>query len=186
MLQSALQPRDYTLANQLRGIASQYTPLSAPSIGGYRRYTPYDVNLGDAENLALQASALRSSRGQNRATQAAINTALINKFQETSAKRNLAAQEANEQRRAAIDAYNLGIDKTNISLQQAYDQLNSSIRDRRLGLLSAAAQAQDASDTAWSNSLSTTAQNFFNQLGRVGEDSWAYNQSLKLLPYLKS
>lgn len=186
MLQSALQPRDYTLANQLRGIASQYNPVSAPSIGGYRRYTPYDVNLGDAENLALQASALRSSRGQNRATQAAINTALINKFQETSAKRNLTAQEANEQRRAAIDAYNLGIDKTNISLQQAYDQLNSSIRDRRLGLLSAAAQAQDASDTAWSNSLSTTTQNFFNQLGRVGEDQWAYEQFMKLFPYLKS
>lgn len=186
MLQSALQPRDYTLANQLRDIASQYTPMSAPSIGGYRRYIPYDVNLGDAENLALQASALRSSRGQNRATQAAINAALINKFQETSAKRNLAAQEANEQRRAAIDAYNLGIDKTNASLQQAYDQLNSSIRDKRLGLLSTAAQAQDASDTAWSNSLSTTSQNFFNQLGRVGEDNWAYNQFLKLLPYLKS
>lgn len=186
MLQSALQPRDYTLANQLRGIASQYNPVSAPSIGGYRRYTPYDVNLGDAENLALQASALRSSRGQNRATQAAINAALIDKFQETSAKRTLAAQEANEQRRAAIDAYNLGIDKTNASLQQAYDQLNSSIRDKRLGLLSTAAQAQDASDTAWSNSLSTTSQNFFNQLGRVGEDQWAYEQFMKLFPYLKS
>lgn len=177
-LTSLLQGRDYTYANQLRDIAGQYNPMSAPKIGGYRAYTPFDVNLGDTENLALQASALRGNRGQNRATQSALDNAVLNRFQEIAAKRNLAAQQANEAKRAEVDKYNFDIDRANASLQQAYDQLNANIKDKRLGLMASAAGAQDASDTAWSNSLSTTSQNFFNQLGRVGEDNWAYNQFL--------
>ena len=42
---AALQPKDYTLSNRLEQLASEYKPIGAPHIGGYRKYTPYDINL---------------------------------------------------------------------------------------------------------------------------------------------
>lgn len=180
-LTSLLQGRDYTYANQLRDIAGQYNPMSAPKIGGYRAYTPFDVNLGDAENLAMLATSLRSNRGQNRATQGAMDIATLGAYRKAMAERNLISQQANEARRMEVDNYNLGIDKTNASLQQAYDQLNASIKDKRLGLMASAAEAQDASDTAWAKSLSDTTTNFFNQLGNVGKDAWSGNRAMSYI-----
>ena len=180
-MQAATQPKDYRLANQLRDIASQYKPMATPSIGGYRKYNPYDVNLGDAENLALQSAALRANRGQNRATQAALNTAILNKFQEAQAKRNLTMQQANEANRLSTDTYNLGIDRENLANVRAYDQLNANINDRRLAMLSAAAQAQDASDTAWAQMYNTTFNNMFDQIGNVGIDIHNKNQMMASL-----
>ena len=173
---AGLQPIDYSLPNELRRISSRINPISAPAIGGYRRYTPYDVNLGDAENLALTAAALNANKGQNRATQGALNSAVLAKSQEASAKRNLAAQQANEANRLSTDTYNLGIDQTNANLAQAYDQLNSQRLMQRLGIEQAAAQAADASRTAWSNMFNTTHENLWNQLGNVGRDEWNRNQ----------
>ena len=173
---AGLQPVDYSYPNELRSLASQYKTIGAPSIGGYRRYNPYDVNLGDVENLALQTAALNANKGQNRATQGALNTAVIAKSQEASAKRNLAAQQANEANKLAVDTYNLGIDQTNANLVQAYDQLNQQINNNRINMLARAAQEADNSRTAWSNMLNTTGTNFFNQLGNVGRDEWNRNQ----------
>ena len=181
---AALQPKDYTLANRLEDLASEFRPISAPHIGGYRRYTPYDVNLGDAENIALTARALSANRGQNRATQGALNTAVLAKSQEASAKRNLAAQQANEANRLATDQYNLGIDQFNAQRDSAYDQLNQQILANRINMLGQAAQARDASRTAWASNINSTAENAFNQLGNVGRDNWNRNQRDFLLKAL--
>jgi len=178
---AALQPKDYTLSNRLEQLASEYKPIGAPHIGGYRRYTPYDINLGDAENLALQAAALNANRGQNRATQGALNTAVIAKSQEANAKRNLAAQQANEANRLAVDTYNLGIDQFNAQRDTQYDQLNQQILANRINLLGQAAQAADASRTAWAANINSTAENAFNQLGNVGRDEWNRNYTDMLL-----
>ena len=183
-LEARLQPKDYTLANELRDIASQYKPMSAPHIGGYRRYTPYDVNLGDAENIALTARALEANRGQNRATQGALNTAVLNAAQKTAAARNLAAQQANEANRLAVDTYNLGIDQFNTQQQSNYDRLNQQILQNRLNTLMAAANAEDASKTAWAQNVNTTATNMYNQIGNVGKDSWNQDQMLMSLAML--
>ena len=183
-LVAALQPVDYTLSNEYRNLASQLNPVAAPHIGDYRRYTPYDVNLGDAENLALEAAAIRANRGQNRATQAAQNIATINAFQRANAQRNLAAQQANEADRLAVDTYNLGIDQFNAQRDTQYDQLNQQILNNRLNMLAQAAKAADASRTARANMINTTGTNFFNQLGNVGQDTWNYNELQKLFERL--
>ena len=180
-LTSMLQPVDYTLANELRGLAPQFKPMGAPYIGGYRRYTPYDINLGDAENLAMEARTIDANRGQNRATQGALNIAAINAFQKANALRNLEWQKANEANRLATDQYNLGIDQYNTGLTQAYDQLNAGINAQRIGMLANAAQAADASRTAWANNVSTNTTNFFNNLGDLGRDEWARLQLNRLL-----
>lgn len=178
---AGLQPIDYTYPNELRGLASQFRPIGAPHIGGYRRYNPYDINLGDAENIALTAAALNANRGQNRATQGALNTAAINAAQKTAAQRNLAAQQANEANRLTTDQYNLSIDQTNVNLAQAYDQLNQQINNNRVNMLAKAAQESDNTRTAWSNMYNATHENFFNQLGNVGRDEWNRNQFLSWL-----
>lgn len=181
---AALQPKDYTLANRLEDLASEFRPMSAPHIGGYRRYTPYDVNLGDVENIGLTAAALNANRGQNRATQGTLNTAVLAKAQETSAKRNLTTQQANEANRLATDTYNLGIDQFNAQRDSAYDQLNQQILANRINMLGQAAQVRDASRTAWASNINTTAENAFNQLGNVGRDNWNRNQRDFLLKAL--
>lgn len=183
-LEARLQPKDYTLANQLRDIASKYNPVATPHIGGYRKYTPYDINLGDAENLALQTAALRANRGQNRATQGALNTAVLNAAQKTAAARNLTAQQANEANRLAVDTYNLGIDQFNAQQTSNYDRLNQQILQNRLNTLMAAVNAEDASKTAWAQNVNNTATNMYNQIGNVGKDSWNQDQMLMSLAML--
>lgn len=185
-LDAFFQRPDYTYANELRGLASQFRPIGAPHIGGYRRYNPYDINLGDAENIALTAAALNANRGQNRATQGALNTAAINAAQRTAAQRNLAWQQATEENRLNTDTYNLGIDKTNLATTQAYDQLNQEINNRRINMLQAAAAAQDASQTAWANALSNNITNSLNNLGNLGKENWAANQRNALIELLGS
>lgn len=175
-IQASIQNRDYELANRLRELAGQYKEKAAPHLGNYRRYNPVDVNLGDAENLALEAAVLRANRGQNRATQAAVNAATINAFQKANAQRNLAAQQANEANRQAVDTFNLGVDQTNANMDYYYDNMNTAINDKRLAMLSAAAQAQDASNAAWAQMYNATHENLYNQLGNVGKDEWAKNQ----------
>lgn len=172
MLRSAIQPKDFTVGNEYRQLSSQLRPIAAPHVGGYRRYNPYDVNLGDIENIALTANALAANRGQNRATQGALNAAVINAAQKTAAARNLAAQQANESNRLAVDTYNLGIDQFNANRDTQYDQLNQQILQNKLNMLMSAAQADDASKEAWANMYNTTRENFFNQLGNVGKDEW--------------
>lgn len=185
-LGALFQRPDYTYANELRGLASQFRPIGAPYIGGYRKYNPYDVNLGDAENIALTAAAINANRGQNRATQGILNAAAINAAQRTAAQRNLAWQQANEENRLNTDTYNLGIDKINLATTQAYDQLNQEINNRRVNMLQAAAAAQDASQTAWANALSNNITNSLNNLGNLGKENWAANQRNALIELLGS
>lgn len=182
-LVSTLFGPDYTYADQLRALAGRYNPISAPALSGYRRYAPYDINLANAEAMAQQASLQRGNRATaNRATQMAHAIALENAYEKAAASRNLAWQEANEARRAAVDQYNLGINKANADIVQNYDRINQDIRERRIRMLQAAAAAQDASATAWSENVSNNVTNFFNQLGNLGKDQWSQNQ---LMSYLK-
>lgn len=171
-LEARLQPEDRTLERALMAQASRINPVSAGHIGGYRTYRPYDVNLGDTENLAIQARAIRANQGQNRATQGALNIAVINAMQKANAQRNLAAQQANEAMRENVDKYNLGINQFNAQQDRAYDQLNNQRLMQRLSIEGQAAQARDVSRTAQAQNINNTTTNFWNQLGNVGRDAW--------------
>lgn len=171
-LEARLQPEDRTLERALMAQASRINPVSAGHIGGYRTYRPYDVNVGDAENLAIQARAIRANQGQNRATQGALNIAVINAMQKANAQRNLAAQQANEAMRENVDKYNLGINQFNAQQDKAYDLLNSQRLMQRLSIEGQAAQARDVSRTAKAQNINNTTTNFWNQLGNVGRDAW--------------
>lgn len=175
-LQSAFQPVDYSYPNELRSIASRINPIAAPTLGDYRQYTPYNVNLADAETMAQQAAAIRANRGQNRATQGALNIGTTNAYQKANAARNLAAQQANAANRLAVDEYNAKIDQANANLIQQYDNYNTSRLNSRLGIEQNAATAADAARTGWSTMYNATHQNAFNQLGNVGRDTWNKNQ----------
>jgi hypothetical protein len=176
------QPKDYEYPNELRGLATEFKPISAPHVGGRLSYTPYDINLGDAENLAMQAAALRANRVRaNRGQEAASAIGLLNTFEKQNALRNLEWQQANEANRKAIAQYNLGIDQFNAQRDSQYDQLNQQILNNRLNMLSKAAQAANVSRTAWANNVSSTTENFFNQLGNVGRDEWNRYQFLQWL-----
>ena len=175
-LLAATNGPDYTYANELNNLANQYKAVAPKLVGGYERYTPYDVNLANNEVIAQQAAAQRANRAiTNRAAQQAQAIALENAYERANASRNLQWQQANEANRQAIDKYNLGIDQLNTGTTQAYDRLNLDSRDRRLNMLSQAAAARDAADTAWSKGISETSTNFLNQLGQVGKDRDAYN-----------
>lgn len=171
-LEARLQPEDRTLERALMSQASRINPVSAGHIGGYRTYRPYDVNLGDTENLAIQARAIRANQGQNRATQGALNIAVINAMQKANAQRNLAAQQANEAMRENVDKYNLGINQFNAQQDRAYDQLNNQRLMQRLSIEGQAAQARDISRTAQAQNINNTTTNFWNQLGNLGKDAW--------------
>lgn len=184
-LVSAFNRPDYTLANELTNIASNFQPISAPALGGWRRYNPYDINLTNNQNIAQLAAAQRANVANgNRASQAAGMIGLHNAYNQQAALNNLAWQQANERNRLDTDTYNLGIDRTNLATVQAYDQLNQEIKNRRANMLQAAATARDASQTDWANAMSDNITNSLNNLGNIGKENWAVNQRNALIKLL--
>ena len=182
---AALQPEDFRLANELDNIATLYKPMAAAPIGGKRQAKQYDVNLGDAENLAMQAAALRANRSNaNRGQQTASAIGIINAFEKQNALRNLEWQRMNEAADLETAKYNLGIDQFNAQQAAAYDKLNADILNLRNNMYMRAAEARDASRTARANMINTTMTNAFNQLGNVGQDTWNYNELQKLFERL--
>lgn len=164
-------PADMTYANRLNNLAASYQPIAPQLLGGYRRYNPYDINLANAEATAQAAAMQRANRANtNRGTQTANAIALENAYESQNATRNLAWQQANEERRAGVDAYNLGIDKINAGTVQHYDDLNSQIRDKRVAMQAASAQAADQATTLRSQNISTALTNLFNNLGAYGKE----------------
>ena len=176
-------PTDYTYSNALNRLAGEYKPIAAPALGGYRRYNPYDVNLANNESMAQLASIQRANRENvNRASQAAANIGLFNAYAKDNAARNLALQQANEANRSSTDTYNLGIDQFNRTLAQAYDQLNAGINDKRVNMLTKAAEAADNATTLTSTNRSQSLTNFLNNLGALGKENlqWSMvNQAIK-------
>lgn len=164
-------PADMTYANRMNNLAASYQPIAPQLLGGYRRYNPYDINLANAEATAQAAAMQRANRANtNRGTQTANAIAFENAYERQNATRNLAWQQANEERRAGVDAYNLGIDKINAGTVQRYDDLNSQIRDRRVAMQAASAQAADQATTLRSQNISTALTNLFNNLGTYGKE----------------
>ena len=164
-------PADMTYANRMNNLAASYQPIAPQLLGGYRRYNPYDINLANAEATAQATAMQRANRANtNRGTQTANAIALENAYERQNATRNLAWQQANEERRAGVDAYNLGIDKINAGTVQRYDDLNSQIRDRRVAMQAASAQAADQATTLRSQNISAALTNLFNNLGTYGKE----------------
>ena len=169
-------PADMTYANRMNNLAASYQPIAPQLLGGYRRYNPYDINLANAEATAQATAMQRANRANtNRGTQTANAIALENAYERQNATRNLAWQQANEERRAGVDAYYLGIDKINAGTVQRYDDLNSQIRDKRVAMQAASAQAADQATTLRSQNISTASTNLFNSLGAYGKERMGIN-----------
>jgi hypothetical protein len=169
----------------LTDVANNFQPISAPPLGGWRRYSPYDINLTNNQNMAQLAAAQRTNVASgNRASQAAGMIGLHNAYNQQAALNNLAWQQANERNRLDTDTYNLGIDKTDLATVEAYDQLNQQVLNNRANLLAKAAEARDASNTAWSTVTSNNLTNSLNNLGALGKENWNRSQRDALIQLL--
>lgn len=167
-------PADYEYAEAIENLAGSYRPIAAPSLGGYRRYNPFDVNYSNNQAVAQQAAALRrSSQNPNRSSRTANEIALIKAFEGSDTFRNLKAQQANETNRASVDAYNQNIDRSNLNLVQFYDQLNQQILRQRNSYLASGAAARDRATSLRSSNVSNSLTNFFNNMGALGKDKEA-------------
>lgn len=171
-LAMASMPPDLTYADELRRLAGYYNPIAPTLLGGYRRYTPYDINLKNNEDIAQDAAMLRANLDTaNRASQIANALAIQNSSERRAANRNLEWQEKNETNRKDVDAYNLDIDKTNVSTKQFYDNLNRDIFNRRMALYENAAKQEDAATTTRSENISKALTNYFTMLGQMGKEA---------------
>ena len=174
---------DYTLANELTDVASNFQPISAPPLSGWRRYNSDDINLTNNQNMAQLAAAQRANVASgNRDAQAAGMIGLHNAYNQQVALNNLAWQQANERNRLDTDTYSLGIDKTNLATVEAYDQSNQQILDNRANLLAKAAEARDNANTFYSQNMSNMITNNLNNLGAFGKENlqWALiNRAIK-------
>lgn len=178
-LTSLLQPADYSYANRLENLAGQYKYASSPKIGGYQKYTPYDINYQNSKTEAARQGMLRSAtQSSNRANQVANMIGINNSINNQEGMNYLNWAMANDERRNKVDAFNLGINTANAELAQNDIRTNAELDNRRLAMLAQAAAARDASDTARAASISTTGTNFYNQLGNVGKDKDAFTQSI--------
>ena len=176
MLRSALQPKDFSVGNIDRQLAAQIGPIGTPHISGFETPHLLDPNLTYSNNLAILARQLDDVRHNP-----ALTSYVVSEMQKKQALDNFNWQQANNAERQRVATNNLGINKFNAQLTQADNQLNNARQIAKLNLLEKAALADDASKEAWANMYNTTRENFFNQLGNVGRDTWNRNQRDRLL-----
>ena len=179
---SMLQPKDYELPNRLTELSGQITPHTVPNIRYEGRYEPMDVNnyanLIAAQNAAAQ---LASQQGGTRATNAAQRIALENAY--LAQQNDLATKvaEANYNRRKAIADEAVRVAQTNANINEANAKLLTDADNRRLALLEAAAQARDASNTAWAQSVSNAFTNQISEAGRMKQQDFNNQMMLEYI-----
>ena len=179
---SMLQPKDYELPNRLTELSGQITPHTVPNIRYEGRYEPMDVNnyanLIAAQNAAAQ---LASQQGGTRATTAAQRIALQNAY--IAQQNDLATKvaEANYNRRKAIADEAVRVAQANANINEANAKLLTDADNRRLALLEAAAQARDASNTAWAQSVSNAFTNQISEAGRMKQQDFNNQMMLEYI-----
>ena len=174
-MRDLFQKPDYTNSDMIGTGRRGIRDISYVPIGGYRAYNPMDVNYQRnalmQQNMGLQRNILNNSanRGQAIASMLALNNNATSKLGEL--YRN--ALDYNNKERTDVLTFNRGIDQYNATAANNAMQHNSQLDVQRAGLYGTEAQMRDRIETELSQSKSTNASNFLNNIGNVGNTIYA-------------
>ena len=174
---------DYSNADLIARGRRGIRDVRARTIGNYLTYNPYDVNYEKNNiqqlGLATQRGILNSANNRSAAMagllaqQGNMATALGDTYRK--------ALEYNDNQRKFVADFNRGTNSVNMSALNQADQFNSNLDNNRASLFTQEAQMRDALQTQSSVAKSAALSGFFNNLGNVGIDNYANEQTNWLL-----
>lgn len=175
---------DYTNARMIGNAGNRIRNIRAPQLYNYMQYLPFDVNYEQnrLQNIGLgtQRNALNTTSGNRGAALAALlqtNSSIMSGMGDLYRK----AREYNDNQRKIVSEFNRGTDQTNLQSILTASQSNQTADKVRADFIAREAMLRDNIDTVSSQARSANISNFFNNLGKVGQDFYYGDQADWLL-----
>lgn len=176
VVNDAIHPNniDYSVADALGKISRDIRDVSATPIDTRIKYVPNDVMRGINELNALSGATnrgvLNTSAG-NRGTATAGLLAADNNFMNNVGNTLFSAENSNYDRYLKARTLGMEGDKYNSELMLKAAMANQGADEVRARYKALSAEARQKALTAYDDRISLDWTNFFNNLGRVGEDA---------------
>jgi len=175
---------DYTNARMIGNAGNRIRNIRAPQLYNYMQYLPFDVNYEQnrLQNVGLgtQRNALNTTSGNRGAALAALlqtNSSIMSGMGDLYRK----TREYNDNQRKIVSEFNRGTDQTNLQSILTASQANQNADKARAEFIAREAMLRDNIDTVSSQARSANISNFFNNLGKVGQDFYYGDQADWLL-----
>lgn len=169
---------DYSSADAIVDATNNLRKVSAPKIGDYMSYNPFDTdyytNQLDAANAGVR-SAIQNTSGGNRASaQASLLAADHNANMQRGTLARQAA-ESNLQQRQVVSDFNRNTNMQNAQMDLQAQMANQNVDQIKMNALAQRAQLRDAANARADEARAFNLSNFFNNLGGVGREEYMRN-----------
>lgn len=171
---------DYSKANMIGDAARRIRTMRAPQLYNYLRFNPYDVNYQQnrLQNVGLgtQRNILNTTFGNRSAALAAL---LLGNSSTISGMGDMyrTALEYNDNQRKTVSDFNRGTDQINLQSILSAEQANQNADIQRANFILQQAKMMDEIDTITSQATSSNRNNFYKNLGNIGNDNYYKNQT---------
>ena len=169
---------DYTAADAILDSTSNLRKVSAPKIGDYMSYNPFDtdyyVNQLDAANSGARRAVQNTSGGNRASAQASLLAADHNANLQRGALARQSA-ESNLQQRQIVSDFNRNTNMQNAQMDLQAQMANQNVDQIKMNAQIQRAQLRDAANARADEARAFNLTNFFNNLGAVGKEEYSRN-----------
>ena len=169
---------DYSSADAIVDATNNLRKVSAPKIGDYMSYNPFDTdyytNQLDAANAGVRNTIQNTSGGNRASAQASLLAADHNANMQRGALARQAA-ESNLQQRQVVSDFNRNTNMQNAQMDLQAQMANQNVDQIKMNALAQRAQLRDAANARADEARAFNLSNFFNNLGGVGREEYMRN-----------
>lgn len=169
---------DYSSADAIVDATNNLRKVSAPKIGDYMSYNPFDTdyytNQLDAANAGVRSTIQNTSGGNRASAQASLLAADHNANMQRGALVRQAA-ESNLQQRQIVSDFNRNTNMQNAQMDLQAQMANQNVDQIKMNALAQRAQLRDAANARADEARAFNLSNFFNNLGGVGREEYMRN-----------
>lgn len=169
---------DYTAADAILDSTSNLRKVSAPKIGDYMSYNPFDtdyyVNQLDAANSGVRRAIQNTSGGNRASAQASLLAVDHNANMQRGALARQSA-ESNLQQRQIVSDFNRNTNMQNAQMDLQAQMANQNVDQIKMNAQIQRAQLRDAANARADEARAFNLSNFFNNLGAVGKEEYSRN-----------
>lgn len=174
---------DYSTAKEIQNIARNFKQADYEPLGDYLTFKPLDRNYYNNQLLA-QSNATRDVIQNQAINSAAAMSGLLNADYNSQlglAEMARKSEEYNRGQEQAVAQFNRGTNQANAEAAQRASIANMQNNELLAKTAMAAAEIKQAEDSASSKAISNNLSNFWNNLGKMGEDLSARDQADMLI-----
>lgn len=174
---------DYSTAKEIQNITRNFKQADYEPLGDYLTFKPLDRNYYNNQLLA-QSNATRDMMQNQAINSTAAMSGLLNADYNSQlglAEMARKSEEYNRGQEQAVAQFNRGTNQANAEAAQRASIANMQNNELLAKTAMAAAEIKQAEDSASSKAISNNLSNFWNNLGKIGEDLSARDQADMLI-----